>query len=85
MPEALPDPGPSFVIPPEGRPARLLQLLLSADVEFRTGLAETVRGGGAVLAIKAAKSAVPALVPMLRAHRGRTLACRRSINFIPVS
>ncbi len=64
--------------------ARVLQLLLSSDVEYRAGLADTLRHGGMVLAVSATKTALTAVVRVLRTHGGYSLAYRRAINFVPV-
>lgn len=64
--------------------ARLIQLLLSSDVEYRAGLADTLRHGGMVLAVTATTAASPGVAQVLRAHGGYSLAYRRAINFVPV-
>lgn len=63
--------------------ARLLQLLLSSDVEYRAGLAATLRRGGMVLAVTA-QGDVTEVASVLRTHGAHSLAQRRAINFVPV-
>jgi hypothetical protein len=64
---------------------RIFQRIWTNDCEYCDGLSHALQGGAMVLAVKAAKDAVPALSQVLQEHGGHSLAYGEHLNFVPLA